>query len=135
MMDSRRTPRRAAIAACACALALIVTGCGSATSTNGAGAARSGTQAPATSLPAGGSRGFAWLRPEPAPAGWSSVRVPSGATLAYPSGWHVVEGDRGSATAVLLEAGGHDLGYLNLTPRQAPETLSDWIAFRPHHNR
>jgi len=123
-----------AVSACVCALALVVTGCGSAASTSGAGAAGSATQAPATSRPTGGSRGFAWLRPAPAPAGWSSERVPNGATLAYPSGWHVVEGDRGSATAVLPEAGGHDLGYLNLTPRQPPETLSDWTAFRPHHN-
>lgn len=97
------------------ALVLAAAGCGSSSSTQPAA--------------------FTSLQPAPAPAGWLSVRVPSGATLAYPPGWQVVKGDPGSATAVLLERQGHDLGYLNLTPRQPPETLAGWIAFRSRHNR
>jgi hypothetical protein len=77
---------------------------------------------------------FAWLRPGPPPAGWPVVRIPAGAAMAYPPGWHVVAGDRGTATAVLFGAHRHYLGYLNLTPRQADETLADWGRFRVQHN-
>jgi hypothetical protein len=77
---------------------------------------------------------FGWLRPTPAPAGWASVRLASGATLAYPSGWRQTRGDRGTASAALIDARGHYLGYLNLTPRQGSETLAGWTAFRLHHN-
>jgi hypothetical protein len=36
---------------------------------------------------------------------------------------------------VLLGSGGRFLGYLNVTPRQGDETLSDWPSFRVEHNR
>jgi hypothetical protein len=63
------------------------------------------------------------------------VRIPSGASLAYPGGWRQVAGDPGTATAVLLSADGRYLGYLNLTPRQGAETLANWTSFRPGHNK
>ncbi len=77
---------------------------------------------------------FAWLRPAPAPADWPSVRLPTGATIAYPPGWHTIAGDRGTASAALLDDHGHYLGYLNLTPRQGAETPASWPTFRLSHN-
>ncbi|HXR28326.1 MAG TPA: hypothetical protein VN772_02025 [Solirubrobacteraceae bacterium] len=52
----------------------------------------------------------------------------------YPRGWQLTRGDRGTATAVAMDGHGHIAGYLNLTPRQSPETLSDWTSFRVRHN-
>jgi hypothetical protein len=77
---------------------------------------------------------FAWLRPAPAPADWPSVRLPTGATIAFPPGWHTIAGDRGTASAALLDDHGHYLGYLNLTPRQGAETPASWPTFRLSHN-
>lgn len=107
----------------ALALALAVAACGSGSSPRAKTVPTRSAGAP-----------FAWLAPAPPPAGWHSVRVPNGATLSYPPGWRTVKGDGGTATAVLLDRQGHDLGYLNLTPRQNPETLASWTAFRPQHN-
>lgn len=78
---------------------------------------------------------FPVLRPSPPPAGWRSATLPSGAVLAYPASWRPIHGDAGTATAALRDAHGHFLGYLNLTPRQGRETLANWPAFRPAHNR
>jgi hypothetical protein len=77
---------------------------------------------------------FAWLHPAPAPQGWRSARVASGAALAYPHDWRAVSGDRGTATAGLLDGHGDYLGYLNVTPRQGEETQASWSSFRPRHN-
>jgi hypothetical protein len=54
--------------------------------------------------------------------------------MAYPPNWRRQSGDAGTATAALLSAGGRYLGYLNLTPRQGGETLSNWDTFRIGHN-
>jgi len=54
--------------------------------------------------------------------------------MAYPPSWRGVKGDRGTASAALLGSHGRYLGYLNVTPRQGPESLSDWTRFRPAHN-
>lgn len=54
--------------------------------------------------------------------------------MAYPPGWRTVAGDRDTASAALLDSHGHYLGYLNLTPRQGPETPASWPAFRLRHN-
>jgi hypothetical protein len=77
---------------------------------------------------------FAWLQPARAPARWHNVRLPSGAAISYPPSWHAATGDRGTASAALLDGHGRYLGYLNLTPRQGAETLGNWPAFRLRHN-
>ena len=87
---------------------------------------RAGPAAPASGAP--------WLRPGPAPAGWPTLAIASGAVMAYPSGWQPAAGDRGTATAVLRSPRGAFLGYLNITPRQGAETIRNWAAFRPAHN-
>lgn len=63
------------------------------------------------------------------------MRIATGATLSYPPGWRLTRGDRGTATAVTLDAGRRIAGYLNLTPRQGAETLRSWSGFRIAHNR
>ena len=78
--------------------------------------------------------GFAWLRPNPVPAGWRLARIATGAVMPYPPGWKRVSGDAGTATAVLQDAHHDFLGYLNLTPRQGDETLTSWASFRVEHN-
>lgn len=54
--------------------------------------------------------------------------------MAYPPGWHLVAGDTGTATAVLRSPHREFRGYLNLTPRQGEESVSNWTAFRVTHN-
>jgi hypothetical protein len=105
------------------ALTLLATGCGSASK-----AARSAS-------PAGAA--FAWLRPALPPSGWSTARASDGAVLAYPARWQRLRGDPGTVSAALLgaRAGTGYLGYLNVTPRQAAESESNWAAFRVAHNR
>lgn len=77
---------------------------------------------------------FAWLRPGPPPAGWSTARLPDGAILARPPGWRPIRTDPGTASAALMDRG-RLLGYLNATPRQGAESLANWAAFRPDHDR
>ncbi|HEY6397759.1 MAG TPA: hypothetical protein VIX82_09930, partial [Solirubrobacteraceae bacterium] len=62
------------------------------------------------------------------------ARISDGATMPYPPGWARIPGDRGTATAALLDARHLFLGYLNVTPRQAEETLAGWPGFRVRHN-
>jgi hypothetical protein len=54
--------------------------------------------------------------------------------MPYPPGWRRIKTDRGTTTAALLGPGGRYLGYLNATPRQGKETLTDWRTFRVEHN-
>jgi hypothetical protein len=81
------------------------------------------------------SAAFAWLRPAAAPAGWSTARTTSGATLSYPPGWRPIKTDPGTASVALLGNGDRIDGYLNVTPKQGPETLANWSRFRTGHNR
>jgi hypothetical protein len=121
-------PRRRSGAALAglVALALVAGGCGGSGVAGGSGSTTSAGAQP---------RGFAWLRPAAAPAGWASARIGNGAVLFYPPGWRISRGDLGTATVALLGARGAYRGYLNLTPRQGSETLANWAAFRVRHNR
>jgi hypothetical protein len=134
-----------ALAGCGLA-ALVLAGCGG--SSGGAsqgGASQTGTGAAVpTGTGAAGQTGtgaaaqtgsFSWLHPQRPPAGWRVVRIANGTELAYPPSWKPEHGDRGTATAALMKSDGSFLGYLNLTPRQGDETLSDWSSFRPDHNR
>jgi hypothetical protein len=59
----------------------------------------------------------------------------SGASIAYPRSWRAIGGDRGTASAALLDPAGRYLGYLNLTPRQGRERAASWASFRVRHNR
>jgi hypothetical protein len=74
------------------------------------------------------------LHPAPAPAGWRSIRIPDGATVAYPPSWKRIRSDVDTGTAVLLGPDDQIRGYLNLTPRQGEETLANWSRFRIDHN-
>jgi hypothetical protein len=94
----------------------------------------SGAARYASPSPSAGTDAFAWLRPAPAPPGWLSARLSTGATMAYPPGWHETPGDTGTASAALLDGRGRYLGYLNLTPRQGAETPASWPSFRVRHN-
>ena len=110
------------------AAVLAVAGCGSGSS--GSSASGSGG---AVTRSAGA---FAWLSPAAPPAGWALARLPSGrAALAYPPGWRSIHADPGTVSAALLGPHGRIRGYLNATPRQGEETLSDWAHFRTAHNR
>lgn len=108
----------------------------------GTGISRSGASATALALVsaglaacgAGQAGAFSWLHPKPPPADWKAARVPSGAVLAYPGSWRPQRGDPGTATVAMLASDGRFLGYLNVTPRQGGETLSNWASFRIDHN-
>lgn len=77
---------------------------------------------------------FSWLSPGSAPAQWHTVSIPNGAAFQYPPGWRRVHGDAGTATAILYGQDRRVLGYLNVTPRQGAETLSNWASFRTAHD-
>ncbi len=77
---------------------------------------------------------FDWLASTTAPASWARLTVPSGlGTLSSPPGFRTVDGDPGSLSVALLNSTGTYLGYINVTPRQAPETLRNWATFRTTH--
>jgi hypothetical protein len=79
---------------------------------------------------------FGWLAATTAPASWRALTVPSGsATLSLPPRFHRVRGDLGTLSAAFLGTRGTDLGYLDVTPRQGDETLTDWAGFRLAHLR
>ena len=77
---------------------------------------------------------FGWLASSTPPATWARLTVPSGlGTLASPPGFRTVDGDPGTLAVALVNSVGTYLGYINVTPRQGPETLQDWAAFRLTH--
>ena len=104
------------------ALALAAAGCGA----NGPASRGGGSDV--------GGRAFAWLVPEAAPADWPVATIPDGAAMPYPPHWRRVNGDPGTATAVLSDPHHPFLGYLNVTPRQGEETPANWTTFRVAHN-
>jgi hypothetical protein len=118
-----------AVVAMLAALVLAATGCGGGYS----GGASGSTSAPqATSQ----SRAFAWLHPSPPPQAWHTSQLPGGvARLAYPLGWQSIRSDPGTFSAAVRAPTGEIWGYLNATPKQGPEKLSNWSRFRPDHNR
>jgi hypothetical protein len=105
-MHSRGRSRIVAYASVAGSVAIMAAGCGSSASAKRAGL----------------------------PAGWSAVRLRSGATLPTPPGWQRVGGDPGTASAAVFNADGTIRAYLNATPAVARETLSGWARFRVRHN-
>jgi hypothetical protein len=54
--------------------------------------------------------------------------------MAYPPAWRRIVGDRGTVSVARFDRRHRFLGYLNLTPRQGSETLTDWWRFRVEHN-
>jgi hypothetical protein len=83
---------------------------------------------------AGRAAAFDWLRPAPPPRGWARADTAAGATLAYPARWRPLRSDRGAVSAALTASRGTVVGYLNATPRNGTETLSNWRSFRPAHD-
>jgi hypothetical protein len=74
------------------------------------------------------------LAPRTAPPDWRRASLPGGAgVLAYPPVMHMITGDAGTVSAAQLTSSGGFLGYLNVTPRQGPESLRDWPGFRLRH--
>ena len=99
-------------------------------------AASSTTSAPQSTSQARQARAFVWLQPSPPPRPWHTGRLPGGvARLAYPLGWQSIRSDPGTFSAAVRAPTGEIRGYLNATPRQGTETLSNWGSFRLDHNR
>ena len=79
---------------------------------------------------------FRWLHPRPAPSSWKLARLPSGAaTFGYPRTWRPIRTDPGTVSVALIRPGRSIRGYLNATPRQGTETLTNWPTFRVEHLR
>ncbi len=122
-------PLMAAVAAMLATLALAFTGCGKG---YGEGSSSTTSAPQATSQP----RAFGWLRPSPPPRAWHTSQLRGGvARLAYPLGWQPIRTDPGTFSAAIRAPTGEILGYLNATPHQGAETLSNWGSFRLDHNR
>ncbi len=86
--------------------------------------------------PPGHSHAFAWLRPSTPSHGWRTARLPAGtARLSFPRQWRSIKSDPGAVSAAVRGGRGEIQGYLNATPQQATETLSNWSSFRLEHNQ
>jgi len=95
------------------------------TQTSGAGQSSARHREPA---------GFTWFRATPIPRGWHRVSLPDGqAVLSYPGSLHAMTADQGTVSEGLTTKSGTVLVYLNVTPKQGDETLSDWPDFRVGH--
>jgi hypothetical protein len=80
--------------------------------------------------------GFGWFRVRSAPGGWAHAGLTGRqAVLSYPSSLRSMASDRGTVAVGLTSPSGAILVYLNVTPRQGPETLQGWPAFRLSHLR
>jgi hypothetical protein len=67
--------------------------------------------------------------------GYRHATISSGAaTLTYPSSWKAIPGDSGTVSFATRGRDGLYRGYLNVTPRQGPEQLAGWAAFRTRRN-
>jgi hypothetical protein len=87
----------------------------------------------AVSVLPGRSSGQAFHPPVPAaaPAGWRHITLPNGtAVLSYPPSLRRITGDNDAVSAARLSPGGRIQLYLNATPKQGPERLAHWAAFR-----
>ena len=107
--NARRGAYALAMTAAVAAIVLIVAGCG------------------------GGSPGrtFPSLVPAAAPASWPRLTLPNGtAVLSYPPSLRRSASDTDAVSADQVSTGGMVQLYLNATPRQGPERLQGWAAFR-----
>lgn len=116
------TSRSTALATAAAVAVVALAGCGASASPH-----------PATSTAPARTSPFAWLHPKAMPPGWPILRIPDGATMAYPAGWTPIKGDPGTASVALFGPSHRYFGYLNLTPRQGAETVGNWGRFRVDH--
>lgn len=81
-------------------------------------------------------RPFRWLIPAPAPASWNHMTPPSHvAVLAYPRSLAPIHSDGASVSVAKRDKSGRVLVYLNSTPQQGAESLTNWVRFRIDHNR
>jgi hypothetical protein len=81
-------------------------------------------------------RAFRWLVPAPAPAGWKHASPPTrDAVLAYPPSLSLIHGDSASVSVAKRDKTGRVLVYLNSTPREGAETLTNWLRFRIEHDQ
>ncbi|MFF2243541.1 hypothetical protein ACFVTM_05115 [Arthrobacter sp. NPDC058130] len=93
---------------------------------------RTGNRAPAASP--SGATPFAWFHAGQAPAGWQSMELPDAtAVLSVPPDASPVPGDPGSVSATAKAPNGDLRIYLNATPQQGEESLSNWPEFRLAH--
>jgi hypothetical protein len=118
------------------ATAWVLTGCGasashtSASSTGASQASGAGQSSARHREPAG----FTWFRARPTPGGWHRASLTDGqAVLSYPGSLHALTTDPGTVTEGLTTKSGIVLVYLNVTPKQGDETLTDWADFRVDH--
>jgi hypothetical protein len=117
----------AAAAALTAALSVALFGCASSPSPS----ADSDAAAPAST-----SAGFGWFHPGPAPGAWLHASLSGqSATLSYPGSLRPEHGDPGTVTVGSTARSGEVLVYLNVTPKQGDETLSNWTGFRLEHLR
>ena len=85
---------------------------------------------------AGNPGPFRWLVPAAAPAGWKHAGLPAGgAVLFYPPSLAKISSDSRSVSVAKRDKLGTIHLYLNATPQQGAETLSNWSTFRISHNR
>jgi len=85
---------------------------------------------------AGGPGPFRWLAPAPAPNGWKHISIPSGdAVLSYPPSLAPIHADSTSVSVAKRDKSGTIHVYLNSTPQQGTESLSNWTHYRISHNR
>jgi hypothetical protein len=79
---------------------------------------------------------FAWLTPTAAPASWKQITLPTKiAVLSIPPQLHTAQADANAVSADQKDSHGHFLAYVNATPKQGSESLTNWPSFRAEHLR
>jgi hypothetical protein len=81
---------------------------------------------------AAGSRaaGFRWFSPAAAPATWRHRTLPPDAGILYYPATFVDSHDKDGVARERLGGHGSVLDYLDVSPKQGPESLRDWPSYR-----
>ena len=74
--------------------------------------------------------GFRWFAAAPAPAGWDHGAVPSGVGVLFYPATFKSGSDTDGISRERLGPHGSVLVYLDVTPKQGSERLSDWPSYR-----
>jgi hypothetical protein len=85
--------------------------------------------AQATGAPAGN---FRWFAARPAPPAWRVHALPAGAGFLFSPRRFKSVTDRDGVSLAVRNRHGTIVEYLNATPKQGPESLSNWPTYRLH---
>jgi hypothetical protein len=75
---------------------------------------------------------FRWFKATPAPSSWKVHVLPSGGGFLFSPRRFKAVTDHDGVSLAVRNSHGTIVEYLNATPKQGPESLRDWPAYRVH---